>query len=120
MATFDDVLKDHPGVVDRGPLRCPCCGTQGDPRLSENWRQTSALRFEDVELSEALASDLILLAIPLLAVASFGRSGRDWSGKTIVDVTNAFLLPNADEVLAGRLSTEIVADAFPGAETVNL
>jgi 8-hydroxy-5-deazaflavin:NADPH oxidoreductase len=71
-----------------------------------------------VELSEALASDLILLAIPFLAVESLGRSRRDWSGKTIVDVTNAFMLPNADEVLAGRLSTEIVADAFPGAETV--
>ena len=71
-----------------------------------------------VELSEALASDLILLAIPFLAVESVGRSRREWSGKTIVDVTNAFMLPNADEVLAGRLSTEIVADAFPGAETV--
>ena len=52
-----------------------------------------------VELSEALASDLILLAIPFLAVESLGRSRRDWSGKTIVDVTNAFMLPNADEVL---------------------
>jgi predicted dinucleotide-binding enzyme len=71
-----------------------------------------------VELSEALASDVILLAIPFLAVESLGGFRRDWSGKTIVDVTNAFLLPNADEVLAGRLSTEIVADAFPGAETV--
>jgi 8-hydroxy-5-deazaflavin:NADPH oxidoreductase len=70
------------------------------------------------ELDEALASNLILLAIPFLAVESLGRSRSDWTGKTIVDVTNAFMLPNADEVLAGRLSTEIVADAFSGAETV--
>jgi hypothetical protein len=28
------------------------------------------------------------------------------------------MLPNEDEVLAGRLSTEIVTDAFPGAEVV--
>ncbi len=36
----------------------------------------------------------------------------------LVDVTNSFYLPNEDEVLAGRLSTEIVTNAFPGAEVV--
>jgi predicted dinucleotide-binding enzyme len=36
----------------------------------------------------------------------------------IVDATNSFYLPNEDEVLAGRLSTEIVTDASPGAEVV--
>jgi len=71
-----------------------------------------------VELYEALGSDLIILAIPFLAVESLARSRPDWSGKTIVDVTNAFLLPNSEELLAGRLSTEIVADAFRGADTV--
>jgi hypothetical protein len=71
-----------------------------------------------VALGEALGSDLIILAIPFLAVESLGRSRPDWHGKTIVDVTNAFMLPNAGELLAGRLSTEIVAEAFPGAETV--
>jgi len=71
-----------------------------------------------VALDEALGSDLIILAIPFLAVEPVGRSRPDWRGKTIVDVTNAFMLPNADALLAGRLSTEIVAEAFPGAETV--
>jgi 8-hydroxy-5-deazaflavin:NADPH oxidoreductase len=33
-------------------------------------------------------------------------------------VTNTLSLPNAAEILAGRLSTEIVTDAFPGAEVV--
>jgi 8-hydroxy-5-deazaflavin:NADPH oxidoreductase len=69
-------------------------------------------------LDEALESDLIILAISFLAVASLGSSRPDWRGKTIVDVTNAFMLPNAEQLLAGRLSTEIVADAFPGADTV--
>jgi predicted dinucleotide-binding enzyme len=73
---------------------------------------------QGVALDEALESDLIILAIPFLAVESLGRSRPDWHGKTIVDATNAFMLPNADELLAGRLSTEIVADAFPGGETV--
>jgi predicted dinucleotide-binding enzyme len=71
-----------------------------------------------VALDEASQSDLIILAIPFLAVESVGRSRPDWNGKTIVDATNAFMLPNSEELLAGRLSTEIVADAFPGAETV--
>jgi predicted dinucleotide-binding enzyme len=71
-----------------------------------------------VALDEALGYDLIILAIPFLAVEPLGRSRPDWRGKTIVDVTNAFMVPNADELLAGRLSTEIVAEAFPGAETV--
>jgi len=65
-----------------------------------------------------LGYDLIILAIPFLAAGPLGRSRPDWRGKTIVDVTNAFMLPNANELLAGRLSTEIVAEAFPGAETV--
>jgi predicted dinucleotide-binding enzyme len=73
---------------------------------------------QGVALDEALESDLIILAIPFLAVESLGRSRPDWHGKTIVDATNAFMLPNAEELLAGRLSTEIVADAFPGGETV--
>jgi 8-hydroxy-5-deazaflavin:NADPH oxidoreductase len=71
-----------------------------------------------VALDEALGYDLIILAIPFLAVEPLGRSRPGWRGKTIVDVTNAFMLPNAGELLAGRLSTEIVAEAFPGAETV--
>jgi len=71
-----------------------------------------------VDLDKALESDLIILAIPFLAVESLARSRPDWRGKTIVDVTNAFLLPNSKELLAGRLSTEIVADAFRGADTV--
>jgi hypothetical protein len=71
-----------------------------------------------VGLDEALESDLIILAIPFLAVESLARSRADWSGKTIVDVTNAFMLPNSEELLAGRLSTEIVAGAFRGADTV--
>ena len=71
-----------------------------------------------VALEEAVGSDLIILAIPFLAVESFGGSRADWNGKTIVDATNAFMLPNAEELLAGRPSTEIVAEAFPGAETV--
>jgi predicted dinucleotide-binding enzyme len=69
-------------------------------------------------LDEAREADVLFLAIPFLAVGPFGASRTRWDGKIIVDVTNSFSLPNEGEVLAGRLSTEIVTDAFPGAEVV--
>jgi hypothetical protein len=69
-------------------------------------------------LDEARQADVLFLAIPFLAAGPFGASQPQWNGKIIVDATNSFMLPNEDEVLAGRLSTEIVADAFPGAEVV--
>jgi 8-hydroxy-5-deazaflavin:NADPH oxidoreductase len=69
-------------------------------------------------LDEARQADVLFLAIPFLAVEPFGAAQPQWNGKIIVDATNSFMLPNEDEVLAGRLSTEIVTDAFPGAEVV--
>jgi 8-hydroxy-5-deazaflavin:NADPH oxidoreductase len=76
-------------------------------------------------IDEAKKADVLFLAIPFLAVEPLGASQPRWNGKIIVDVTNAAAAhpPNVpgvplDEVLAGRLSTEIVTDAFPGAEVV--
>jgi predicted dinucleotide-binding enzyme len=104
-------------VFARSKVEALVANTRGPASFSELAAEVSPT-VRAAELGEALASNLILLAIPFLAVESLGRSQSDWTGKTIVDVTNAFMLPNAEEVLAGRLSTEIVADAFSGAETV--
>ena len=71
-----------------------------------------------VPLDEALASEIILVAIPFTAVERFGASVPDWTGKTVVDTTNAFLTPNAEEILRGRLSSHYFAEQFPGAEVV--
>ncbi len=71
-----------------------------------------------VSLDDALTADTIFLALPFLKIADVGRMRSDWNGKTIVDCTNAFLLPNRDEVLRGRLSSDLVAGHFPGAELV--
>jgi predicted dinucleotide-binding enzyme len=69
-------------------------------------------------VEQAVNADVLFIAIPFLAVKAFGASRPNWNGKIIVDVTNSYMLPNQDEVLAGRLSTEVVSDAFPGAEVV--
>lgn len=71
-----------------------------------------------VDLDTALDADVIILAIPFLAVRELGGRRTDWSGKIVVDTTNAFLVPNSEHILDGRLSTEFNADAFPGAAVV--
>jgi predicted dinucleotide-binding enzyme/polyisoprenoid-binding protein YceI len=71
-----------------------------------------------VTLDTALDADVIILAIPFLQVRELGRRRADWSGKIVVDTTNAFLVPNSEQILAGRLSTELNAEAFPGAAVV--
>ena len=64
--------------------------------------------------------DVIVLAIPFLQVRWLGgQHHADWSGKIIVDTTNAFLVPNSEQILGGRLSTRVRhAEAFPGAAVV--
>lgn len=67
-------------------------------------------------LEDALAADVIFLAIPFFAVEEFARIRADWTGKIVVDQTNAYGV--SPDVLAGRLSSDIVAKAVPGASVV--
>ncbi|MET7455514.1 NAD(P)-binding domain-containing protein [Streptomyces sp. NPDC005574] len=71
-----------------------------------------------VPLAEALACDVILMAIPFTAVEKFGTSLPDWSGKTVVDTTNAHYTPGAPDILKGRLSSHYVGEVLPGAQVV--
>lgn len=71
-----------------------------------------------VDLDAALDADVIILAIPFLQVREFGARRADWSGKIVVDTSNAFLVPGSEGILGGRLSTEFNAEAFPGAAVV--
>ena len=67
-------------------------------------------------VEDALDADVIFLAIPFVAVEAFARVRADWSGKIVVDATNAYGV--SPEVMAGRLSSAIVAKAVPGASVV--
>jgi 8-hydroxy-5-deazaflavin:NADPH oxidoreductase len=71
-----------------------------------------------VSLRQALESSVIFMAIPFPAVERFGKELPDWTGKTIVDTTNAHDAPDLDDILAGRLSAQYVADKLPGAAVV--
>jgi predicted dinucleotide-binding enzyme len=71
-----------------------------------------------VTLKEALDADIIFMAIPLPAVEQFSTSLPDWTGKIVVDTTNAHYTPDAEMLLQGRLSAHYAAEQLPGATVV--
>jgi predicted dinucleotide-binding enzyme len=71
-----------------------------------------------VTLDEALEGDVIFLAIPFAAVEPVGATKSDWTGKTVIDATNAVYAPGSAEILRGRLGSQYAADVFRGADLV--
>ena len=68
---------------------------------------------------EAAGADIVILAVPFSAVPNAVGAIADWSGRIVVDATNAVDLPSFRPTdLGGRLSSEIVAQAVPGARVV--
>ncbi|MGO9511440.1 MAG: NADPH-dependent F420 reductase [Mycobacterium sp.] len=75
---------------------------------------------EAAEVIDAAAAELVLLAIPWLAVSEVLDPLPDWQGRILVDATNPFVtfdpLQLAD--LQGRSASVIVASHAPGARMV--
>ena len=67
-------------------------------------------------LQEALAADVVILAVPFRAHKEVGAALSNWSGKVVVDAMNTYGV--SPEELKGRASTEVVSAAFPGAKVV--
>jgi 8-hydroxy-5-deazaflavin:NADPH oxidoreductase len=67
-------------------------------------------------VQEACEAEMIFLAVPFPAHKDVAKQFKQWKGKTIVDVTNAFHV--APEELGGLLSSEVVSKAFVGARLV--
>ena len=68
-----------------------------------------------ISIAEALGAGIVILAVPFTSVTEAVRGAGAWDGRIVVDATNARLPPGE---LAGRLSTEVVADAVRGARVV--
>jgi predicted dinucleotide-binding enzyme len=70
--------------------------------------------------TEAAAQELVLLAVPWLAVPETLDALPDWQGRILVDATNPFVtfdpLQLAD--LEGRSASTVVAEHAPGARVV--
>jgi len=68
---------------------------------------------------EAANADIVILAVPFPSVADAVGDISDWRGRIVVDATNAVDVPSFTPTdLGGRLSSEIVAEAVPGARLV--
>jgi predicted dinucleotide-binding enzyme len=65
---------------------------------------------------EAYEAEMIFLAVPFPAHKDVAKQFKNWNGKIVVDVMNA--LHVAPGELGGRLSSEVVAEAFVGARLV--
>lgn len=70
-------------------------------------------------LEAALKAEIVILAAPFTAVADIARAGRDWTGKIVIDATNAIDFPAFTPTdLGGRPSSEVVAGQLRGARLV--
>jgi 8-hydroxy-5-deazaflavin:NADPH oxidoreductase len=67
-------------------------------------------------VQEAVAADLVILAVPYRAHPKVAKELPSWAGKVVVDAMNAF---NATaEELGGKQTSDVVASAFKGAKVV--
>jgi predicted dinucleotide-binding enzyme len=71
-------------------------------------------------LDDALKADVIFFALQFLQFKNAASALSDWTGKIVIDVTNAFKLPPEvlEAELNGRLSSEVNAERVPGAKLV--
>jgi predicted dinucleotide-binding enzyme len=70
-------------------------------------------------VQDALRADIVILAVPFPAIPNAVRQATSWSGRIVVDASNAIDFPAFTPTdLGGRPSSEIVAAAVPGARVV--
>lgn len=67
-------------------------------------------------IEEALEADVIFLALYFIHVEQLTKIRADWTGKIVIDATNPYGV--SPEVLAGRLSSDILAATLPGSTIV--
>ena len=67
-------------------------------------------------LQDALAADIIILAVPFAAHQEVARAIADWRGKIVIDALN-FREPSLAP-LGGLQSSDFVARSLPGAKVV--
>ncbi|MBB5712479.1 NADPH-dependent F420 reductase [Sphingomonas xinjiangensis] len=99
----------------------------GVPVMVANSRGAAVLReIEDefgpvvqaVDVETAARADVVILALPYASVPEIAGSA-DWTGKLVVDATNAIDFSNFTPAeLGGRLSSHVVGETLAGASVV--
>jgi predicted dinucleotide-binding enzyme len=67
-------------------------------------------------LEEALAADVVILAIPFSAHRNIGGTHANWNNRIVIDAMNTYGVPPQE--LGDQASTDVVAAAFTGARVV--
>ena len=67
-------------------------------------------------LPDALQADVILLAVPFRSYKAVAQAVKNWQGKTVIDVTNAYGVSSQE--LGNRPASVVIAEALPGANLV--
>ncbi|MFC5742151.1 NADPH-dependent F420 reductase [Dyella tabacisoli] len=89
------------------------------PASLEDALQAFAPAVSAAKTTDALDADVIILAVPFGAVGEVAKLRGDWSGKIVVDATNAIEFPAFTPLdLGGRPSSQVVAAQFKGAKVV--
>ena len=68
------------------------------------------------KLADAVRADIVFLAVRYESHRDVAKALPTWTGKTIIDVTNAYGVP--PEKLGGQPSSKVVAQAFIGGRLV--
>src|ERR1700733_9666637 len=87
------------------------------PETLESLAKEAGSYVRPVSIEEAHRAEIIFLAVPFASHKEIAEKFEQWNGKILVDVTNALRV--APQALGGRLSSEIIGEAFVGARPVN-
>jgi 8-hydroxy-5-deazaflavin:NADPH oxidoreductase len=107
------------GIFSRAGIDVAIANTRGpatiEPLIASLGQSVAA-----ATLDAALEADVIFFAVPFLNFKDVAATRSDWTGKIVIDVTNAAFLPLdvQERELQGRLSSEVNADRVPGANLV--
>lgn len=102
----------------RKGVRVRIANSRGPETLTDLARELGP-SIQPSTLEQALAADIIVLAVPFRSVPKVVGGVADWQGRIVVDATNAIDFPAfRPSDLGGRLSSEVIADLVPGARLV--
>jgi 8-hydroxy-5-deazaflavin:NADPH oxidoreductase len=90
--------------------------TTRDPESFASDAATIGAEVTAKTLADAVKADIIFLAVRFQSHPDVAKALLSWQGKIIVDVTNAYGVP--DEELDGQPSARVVARAFAGSKVV--
>jgi 8-hydroxy-5-deazaflavin:NADPH oxidoreductase len=102
-------------VFARQDIKVGIANTRGPASLASLTKELGANVIPQ-SLREAYEAEVIFLAVPFSAYKDVARQRKQWNSKIIVDTMNTF--HTCPEELGGRLSSELVSEAFAGAYLV--